>query len=158
MKRSELLRFLLRDDRFWRRLARLSIPVALLTALAVVAAAQSLTVGKADPVRYLNDIKALTTPAMEGRGDDTKGIELATNMLEDRYKSLGLLPAGTAGFRQPFSVITGAKLARQQQHSRANRQRHKRTQAQRPFCPLQLFLRGPGRRARRFCGLWRHGR
>ncbi len=110
MKRSELLRFLLRDDRFWRRLARLSIPVALLTALAVVAAAQSLTVGKADPVRYLNDIKALTTPAMEGRGDDTKGIELATNMLEDRYKSLGLLPAGTAGFRQPFSVITGAKL------------------------------------------------
>ena len=47
---------------------------------------------------------------MEGRGDDTKGIELATNMLEQRYKSLGLEPAGTQGFFQPFSVITGAKL------------------------------------------------
>jgi hypothetical protein len=93
-----------------RRWPLRSISVAIVAALAVVAAAQTLTVGKADPVRFLNDIKALTTPAMEGRGDDTKGIELATNMLEERYKSLGLLPAGTAGFRQSFSVITGAKL------------------------------------------------
>ena len=83
---------------------------ALVGALAVIAAAQSLTVGKADPVRYLNDIKALTAPATEGRGDDTKGIEVATKMLEERYKSLGLLPAGSNGYRQPFSVVTGAKL------------------------------------------------
>src|ERR1700692_4453367 len=88
----------------WRRWPLRSISVALLAALAVVAAAQTFTVGKADPVRYLNDIKALTVPAMEGRGDDTKGIELATGMLEERYKSLGLAPAGTNGFRQPFSV------------------------------------------------------
>ena len=50
------------------------LAAALLGLLAVVAAAQSLSVGKADPVRYLNDIKALTAPSMEGRGDDTKGI------------------------------------------------------------------------------------
>src|SRR5579859_647714 len=73
---------------------------------ALIAAAQSLTVGKADPTRYLNDIKALTAPATEGRGDDTKGIEVATKMLEDRYKSLGLVPAGTNGYRQAFSVVT----------------------------------------------------
>ena len=65
----------------------------------------------ADPVRYLNDIKALTAPPMEGRGDDTKGIFLAMQMLEDRYKALGLQPAGTNGYTQPFSVVTGAKLA-----------------------------------------------
>src|SRR5580658_10454529 len=94
----------------WRRWRLRSISVAMLAALAVVAAAQSLSVGKADPVRFLNDIKTLTAPAMEGRGDDTKGIELATKMLEERYKSFGLLPAGTQGFRQPFGVITGAKL------------------------------------------------
>ncbi len=93
-----------------RNLTLRSLALALLGVLAVVAAAQSLSIGKADPVRYLADIKALTTPAMEGRGDDTKGIELATKMLEDRYKSIGLLPAGTNGFRQSFSVVTGAKL------------------------------------------------
>jgi Peptidase family M28/PDZ domain/PA domain len=110
MTRSKPFRLPARDDTRWRRWSLRSISVALLAALAVVATAQTFTVGKADPVRFLNDIKALTVPAMEGRGDDTKGIELATNMLEERYKSLGLAPAGTQGFRQPFSVITGAKL------------------------------------------------
>jgi Peptidase family M28/PDZ domain/PA domain len=86
------------------------VSVALLGILAAVAAAQSLTIGKADPVSYLTDIKILTSPAMEGRGDDTPGIELATEVLEARYKSLGLQPAGTNGYRQPFSVATGAKL------------------------------------------------
>jgi hypothetical protein len=47
---------------------------------------------------------------MEGRGDDTKGLSRATSMLEKRYKSLGLKPAGTHGFLQPFTVITGARL------------------------------------------------
>ena len=78
MARSTPFRLPSHGDSRWRRWARRSIPVALLAALALVAAAQTLTVGKADPVRYLNDIKALTAPAMEGRGDDTKGIELAT--------------------------------------------------------------------------------
>ncbi|MGD0964307.1 MAG: M28 family peptidase [Candidatus Acidiferrales bacterium] len=65
----------------------------------------------ADPARYLQDIQALTVPAMEGRGDGTKGLTLAANLLEQRYKSLGLAPAGSKGYFQPFSLITGAKLA-----------------------------------------------
>jgi Zn-dependent M28 family amino/carboxypeptidase len=79
----------------------------------MVAAAvpQSPGVAPADPIRYLNDIKALTVPAMEGRGDGTKGLTLAADLLERRYKSLGLDPAGTNGYFQPFSLITGAKLA-----------------------------------------------
>ncbi len=47
---------------------------------------------------------------MEGRGDDTQGIGRAASLLEQRYKSLGLEPAGINGFFQPFSVVTGAKL------------------------------------------------
>jgi hypothetical protein len=39
----------------------------LLPALAVAAAAQTFTVGTTDSTRYLNTVKALTTPAMEGR-------------------------------------------------------------------------------------------
>lgn len=64
----------------------------------------------ADPHRYLDDIKALTTPQMEGRGAGTKGIIRAQHLIEKRYKSLGLEPAGTNGYLQPFSVITGAQL------------------------------------------------
>lgn len=64
----------------------------------------------ADPARYLNDIKTLAAPDMEGRGAGTKGITRAEHLIEKRYKELGLQPAGVNGYAQPFSVITGARL------------------------------------------------
>jgi Peptidase family M28/PDZ domain/PA domain len=68
-------------------------------------------VTSAAPHRYLDDIKALTTPAMEGRGNGTKGLTRARHLIEKRYKSLGLEPAGVNGsYLQPFSLITGAQL------------------------------------------------
>src|SRR5580700_6851123 len=99
------------DHRPARLASRWLLCAAFVTALVAAAAAQTFTVGTADPTRYLNDIKVLSAPAMEGRGDDTKGIMLATHLLEARYKSLGLEPAGSQGFLQPFSLITGARLA-----------------------------------------------
>lgn len=47
---------------------------------------------------------------MEGRGAGTKGLTRAQHLLEKRYKSLGLEPAGTNGYLQAFTVITGAQL------------------------------------------------
>jgi aminopeptidase YwaD len=85
------------------------VAVAIL-ALALIAAGAPSTVGTADSQKYLNDIKALTAPSMEGRGDGTKGLGRAANLIEKRYKSLGLQAAGKNGFFQPFTVITGAKL------------------------------------------------
>ncbi|HKM86548.1 MAG TPA: M28 family peptidase [Terriglobales bacterium] len=67
-------------------------------------------ISTADPHRYLDDIKALTTPAMEGRGAGSKGLTRAEHLIEKRYKSLGLEPAGTNSYLQPFTVITGAQL------------------------------------------------
>jgi hypothetical protein len=75
-----------------------------------VAAATIPATQTADPHRYLDDIKTLTAPQMEGRGDGTKGLIRAEHLLEKRYRSLGLEPAGTRGYLQPFTVITGAQL------------------------------------------------
>ena len=72
--------------------------------------AASTGVQQADPNRYLNDIKSLTAPEMEGRGDGTKGLTRAEHLIEKRYKELGLQPAGVKGYAQPFTVITGARL------------------------------------------------
>jgi Peptidase family M28/PDZ domain/PA domain len=77
------------------------------TLLAVHIAADT---NSADPKRYWDDVKALASPDMEGRGAGTKGIARAANMIEQRYLSLGLQPAGAKSFFQPFTVITGAKL------------------------------------------------
>jgi Peptidase family M28/PDZ domain/PA domain len=82
-------------------------PLLILTSLALAAPP---AIPAADPHRYIEDIKALTTPAMEGRGDGSKGLTRAAHLIENRYKSLGLEPAGTHSYFQPFTLITGAQL------------------------------------------------
>src|SRR5215469_10630141 len=79
-------------------------------ALIITGNSAAQTLGPADPVHYLDDIKSLTAPTMEGRGAGTKGITRAAAMLEKDYKHLGLQPAGTNSYLEPFTVITGAKL------------------------------------------------
>jgi len=64
----------------------------------------------ANPQRYLNDVKVLAAPDMEGRGAGTKGIERAAHYIEQQFKALGLEPAGSQSYLQPFTVTTGAKL------------------------------------------------
>ena len=68
------------------------------------------SIASADLTRYLDDVKALSSPEMEGRGDGTKGLTLAEHLIVERYKSLGLEPAGSKGYLQSFRVVTGRKI------------------------------------------------
>ena len=103
------------DNFLPRRLIHFAL-AALLAVLTVASAlaqapATAPTLAKAVAARYLDTDKTLASPDMEGRGAGTKGIERAAHLLEQRYQTLGLDPAGTQGYFQPFSVTTGAKLA-----------------------------------------------
>lgn len=89
----------------WRLLGVLLLAVCLAAATPAPTA-----VGPADAQRYVNDIKTLTLAKMEGRGEGTKGLVRAEHMLAERYKSVGLEPAGKKGFLEAFTVTTGAKL------------------------------------------------
>jgi hypothetical protein len=84
--------------------------ILLAFALAALLAGASTSIQQADSTRYLNDIKALASPEMEGRGAGTKGLTRAEHLIERRYKELHLDPAGVNGYAQPFTVVTGAKL------------------------------------------------
>jgi hypothetical protein len=80
-----------------------------------VSATKTAAIAPADAKQYLEDIKELTTPEMEGRGAGTKGIDRAKHVIVERYKKLKLQPAGTeqAGghaYEQEFTVTTGAQL------------------------------------------------
>ncbi len=90
------------------RIRRSTLCVVL--AFSLLATATTPSIGSADPARYLNDIKTLSAPDMEGRGAGTKGLDRAMKYIEHRYTSLGLQPAGSNGYLQPFTVTTGAKL------------------------------------------------
>jgi hypothetical protein len=96
---------------FALRFARAVLALVVLTSGSLFAqSAPTVELNRAEAPRYLNDIKALTTPAMEGRGDGSKGLTLAEHLIERRYKELGLEPAGSQGYQQPFSLVTGARL------------------------------------------------
>ncbi|MDR3749158.1 MAG: M28 family peptidase [Acidobacteriota bacterium] len=84
--------------------------LAAILSLSLLASAAVPSIGAVDPARYLNDIRTLAAPDMEGRGAGTKGLDKASRYIEKRYKGLGLQPAGTNGYLQPFTVTTGAKL------------------------------------------------
>ena len=84
--------------------------ILLILAAALFFAAASTPVRQADPSRYLDDIKSLAAPEMEGRGAGTEGLTHAEHLIEKRYKELGLEPAGVNGYAQPFTVVTGARL------------------------------------------------
>ncbi|RYZ09054.1 MAG: M28 family peptidase [Myxococcales bacterium] len=55
--------------------------------------------------RVQRDIVWLADPAREGRGLGTKGLAAAGELIEQRFKQLGLLPAGDRGtYRDDFEV------------------------------------------------------
>src|SRR5262249_9762617 len=54
------------------------------------------------------DVRWLADPAREGRGVGTAGLAAAGSYIEERFRTLGLEPAGDGGtFRQAFDVRTG---------------------------------------------------
>jgi hypothetical protein len=87
---------------------RMATPALLLAAHVSPTAAQA--IAAPDSVRYIHDVQALSTPRMEGRGDGSKGLTRAQELIAKRYAYLGLQPQGTKGFLQPFDIITGAEL------------------------------------------------
>jgi hypothetical protein len=89
---------------------RLGTGLLYVCAMLAVAASGLNVSAQSEAERYLNDVKALTQPSMEGRGDGTRGLTRAAELIEQQYKRLGLEPAGSQGYLQPFTVITGAEI------------------------------------------------
>jgi len=130
------------------RLHRLSV----ILAAAVLLTAASAPVQQADPSRYLNDIKSLTTPDMEGRGAGTKGLTRAQHLIEKRYKQLGLQPAGVNGYTQAFTVITGARLKSDNHFSVQTVESKKDLKIDQDFVPFSFSSSGEGGAALVFAG------
>ncbi len=99
-------------------------------------------VPRADAVRYLEDVKTLASPDMEGRGAGTKGITRAEHFIEKRYQELHLDPAGVGGYLQPFTVITGARLKSDNHCSFDDGIKKKNLKAEQDFVPFSFSASG----------------
>jgi len=105
-------------------------------------AAGSTPAPQADPNRYLNDVRTLASPDMEGRGAGTKGLARARHLIEKRYKELHLEPAGTKGYAQPFTVSTGARLKSDNQCSVSRNSSRTDLKIERDFVPFSFSSSG----------------
>lgn len=123
-----------------------------LLALSYVSLAVPPAIPAADPQRYLDDIKALTTPDMEGRGAGTKGLTRAEHFIEKRYKSLGLEPAGTHSYLQPFTVITGAQLKGKNNFAVSSAGGKRELKVKQDFVPFSYSASGTARASIVFAG------
>jgi hypothetical protein len=97
---------------------------------------------QADPDRYVNDVRALASPEMEGRGAGTTGLKRAEQLIEKRYKELHLEPAGVKGYAQPFTVITGARLKSDNRCSIQLADKKQELQIQQEFVPFSFSSSG----------------
>ena len=61
--------------------------------------------------RVARDIAWLAAPEREGRGLGSAGLNASVAYVEERFRALGLEPAGSAGFRQPFDVVLRVREA-----------------------------------------------
>ncbi|HEY1417505.1 MAG TPA: peptidase M28, partial [Myxococcaceae bacterium] len=83
------------------------LPVALALALAAAPPARTSPVAErlitADSIRA--HVRFLASDLLEGRGPGTRGDALAETYIAAQLEGLGLKPAGTQGFLQPFDIV-----------------------------------------------------
>ena len=59
-----------------------------------------------DRTQLMRDVETLAAPAFEGRRTGTPGALKARQWLVDQFRVVGLTPAGTQGYVQPFTFST----------------------------------------------------
>jgi hypothetical protein len=82
---------------------RVLIYLAILTASVAGAVAQSTDV-TAEGKRWWAHVLFLADDKLEGRNVGTPGFDKAMEYVEGQFRSIGLQPGGTAGFRQPLKL------------------------------------------------------
>jgi len=133
---------------------KLRLPKTFLAVIvvALLSAAATAPISQADPARVLNDIKTLSAPEMEGRGAGTKGLARAADLIVKRYKELQIPPAGTHGYRQPFTLITGAQLKSDNRLVVINGDTKKELKTNQDFVPFSFSSSGQVEGAMVFAG------
>lgn len=79
----------------------------LLLLIGIAATAGSL---RADENLLRKDVETLSSESFEGRGLGTKGLDMALEYLEGRFREAGLRPMGEDGYRQSFPGPEGTTL------------------------------------------------
>src|SRR3954452_25457651 len=94
----------------------LSFVAALVILCGGLSVASAKRVERTQAQHYLEHVKYLAGPELQGRGAGTPGLERAAKYIADQFREFGLRPAGDAGtYFQPFQVTVTAKPGKKNQ-------------------------------------------
>jgi len=95
-----------------------------------------------DPQRYLEHVKFLASPELQGRGAGSAGLESAAHYIARQFQAFGLKPAGPSGYLQPFSLTANARLGAQNRFEFRLGDQPRRLEPNRDFLPLNFSAAG----------------
>lgn len=95
-----------------------------------------------DPQRYLEHVKILASPEMEGRGVGTVGLEKAARYIADQFRQMGLAPVPGAQYLKPFPVTTNARLGSGNEFVYNLNGQQRRLKLNEEFVPLNFSAAG----------------
>jgi Zn-dependent M28 family amino/carboxypeptidase len=87
-----------------RVVMRFAAAVLCATSALVTSAAQT-NAGTVDRARLMRDVRTFADPAFEGRRAGSAGGAKARQWLVEQFTEIGLTPAGSAGYLQPFTAV-----------------------------------------------------
>ena len=91
-------------------MSRFAWPSVVLLVISGLSPAVAKRADGVQPQRYLEHVKYLAAPELQGRGAGTAGLERASKYIADQFKQFKLQPAGENGtYWQDFRVTTSAK-------------------------------------------------
>lgn len=86
------------------------MPQKILALLIVAGFAEAKRADLVEPQRYIDHVRFLASPKLQGRGAGTSGLKQASEYIAARFREAGLRPAGEKGsFFQSLEVTTSAK-------------------------------------------------
>lgn len=117
-------------------------PLRYFVRAAALLAAALLAAADIDPQRYLEHVKILASPELEGRGVGTAGLEKAARYIADQFRSLGLATAGGESYLHAFPVTTNARLGTHNEFVYSLDGRQRRLKLNEEFIPLNFSATG----------------
>ena len=127
-------------------LIRRPIRLSFVTALVVVSSlsvASAKRVERTQAQHYLEHVKYLAGPELQGRGAGTPGLDLASKYIANQLRQFGLRPAGDTGtYLQPFQVTVTAKPGKNNQLSLARDSGSRTLQMESDYVPLSFSSNG----------------
>jgi hypothetical protein len=89
-------------------LKRCALLVVSVTAVGNAVAGRADKPADIERARYMEHVQLLASDGLQGRGNGTRGLELAAEYVAERFRSAKLLPGGSENsWFQPFEIVTG---------------------------------------------------